>query len=111
MISFDFDKFRLLILSTDLLLFVLVVSFPIFLLFAQRRAHYRAAWKQIRSKPLPMICMGICMFYAATALLDSVHFQKRMVTDDGKKQFTAQNVPVYQARIQTVLDSLCTGLG
>jgi peptide/nickel transport system permease protein len=81
-----------------------------FALFARRREYYRAAWRQIRSRSLPMICMGVCLLYAAMALLDSVHFQKRIRTPDGKDRVTASGDPVYETRVLTLLDALCMGL-
>ncbi len=111
MFELDFNGFRLLLLGTDLLLYLLVLASFGFFLFARRREYYRAAWRQIRSRSLPMICMGVCLLYAVLALLDSVHFQKRIRTPGGEGQVTAQGDPVYETRVLTVLDALCMGLG
>ncbi len=63
MIGIDLELFRLVLLSTDLLLFVLLVAFSAFLFYASGRPHYRTAWRQIGSQALPMVCMGICLLY------------------------------------------------
>jgi len=111
MFELDFEGFRLLLLGTDLLLALLVLASAGFFLFARRRAYYRAAWRQIRSRWLPMVCMGVCLLYALLALLDSVHFQKRIRTPEGRPQDTARGAPVYETRVRTLLDALCLDLG
>ncbi len=111
MFELDFNTFRLLILGTDLLLFLLVVLAGAFVLYARKSEYYRAAWRQIRSRSLPMICMGVCLLYAALALLDSVHFQKRIRTPEGTGQVTEQGDRVYETPVLTALDALCMGLG
>jgi len=111
MFELDFNDFRLLVLGTDLLLVLLVLASFGFMLVARRLEYYRAAWRQIRSRSLPMICMGVCLLYAVVALLDSVHFQKRVRAPDGRGQVTAQGDPVYETGVLTVLDALCMGLG
>ncbi len=110
MIQLSFDGFRFILLPTDLLLFLLLFATIGFLLHTRRREYYRMAWRQIRSKPLAMICMGICLLYASVALLDSVRYQKRASAADGAAQETEKGSPVYRAEILTLLDALCSGL-
>ena len=80
----SFSSFRLVLLTTDVLVFLLLAGGIGFLLYARRREYYRTAWRQIRSRRLPMICMGVVLAYASVALTDSVHFRQRMYTEDGK---------------------------
>ena len=47
MIRLAFNSFRLVLLPTDLLLFLLLFATIGFLLYAQRREYYRVAWRQI----------------------------------------------------------------
>ncbi len=110
MIRAAFESFRLVFLPTDLLLFLLLVSMVGFLLYARKREYYRVAWRQISARPLAMICMGICLLYASVALLDSVRYQKRALSVDGKRQKTEQGEPVYRPEVLTLLDALCSGL-
>jgi hypothetical protein len=88
MIRLTFDNFRLVLLPTDLLLFLLLFATIGFLLVARRREYYRVAWRQIVTRPLAMACMGICLLYASVALLDSVRYQKWAVAADGTQQQT-----------------------
>jgi peptide/nickel transport system permease protein len=110
MIRIPFDRFRLVLLPTDLLLFLLLFSVIAFLLYARRREYYRAAWRQISTRSFAMICMGICLLYASAALLDSVRYQKRASGTLGMGQMTEQGDPVYETEVLTLLDALCAGL-
>ncbi|MCP4570340.1 MAG: ABC transporter permease, partial [FCB group bacterium] len=110
MFKIDFNAFRMVLLWTDLLLFALVLFIFIFIFYAHKREFYRVAWRQIRSRPMAMVCMGICLLYLSVALLDSAHFQKRSVSADGQRQTTKMGEPLYQANTLTILDYLCTGL-
>ena len=107
MIWIDFSDFRWTLLWTDLLLFALVMITIAFIFYARKREFYQLAWRQIRSRPLAMVCMGICLVYLSVALLDSVHFQKRAVDDKGKGQITEAGSPIYKANTLTILDYLC----
>ena len=111
MLTLDFENFRLLVLGTDVLLFALVFLALGFVLIARGRPYYRAAWRQIRSRTLPMICMGICVLYLTVALLDSVHFYKRSRSDTGMRETTAAGIPIYGTQVWTALDVLCSSLG
>jgi len=110
MIRLAFDSFRLVLLPTDLLLFLLLFATIGFLLYARRREYYRVAWRQIVARPFAMACMGVCLLYASVALLDSVRYQKRAALADGTQQKTKKGDPVYRPEILTLLDLLCSGL-
>ena len=110
MIRVGLDSFRLVLLPTDLLLFLLLFSTIVFILYARRREYYRAAWHQVAGRPLAMICMGICLLYASVALLDSVRYQKRALAVDGAKQKTESGDPIYTTEVLTLLDALCSEL-
>jgi peptide/nickel transport system permease protein len=110
MIRLAFDSFRLVLLPTDLLLFLLLFATIGFLLYARRREYYRVAWRQIVARPFAMACMGVCLLYASVALLDSVRYQKRAAVADGSQQQTEKGDPVYRPEVLTLLDLLCSGL-
>ncbi len=110
MIRLTFDNFRLVLLPTDLLLFLLLFATIGFLLVARRREYYRVAWRQIVTRPLAMACMGICLLYASVALLDSVRYQKWAAAADGTQQQTEGGDLIYTTEVPTLLDLLCSGL-
>ncbi len=110
MIRLTFDSFRLVLLPTDLLLFLLLFAAIGFLLVARRREYYRVAWRQIVTRHFAMACMGVCLLYASVALLDSVRYQKWAAAADGTQQQTEKGDPIYTTEVFTLLDVLCSGL-
>lgn len=104
------DGFKIILLTTDLLLFLLVICSLGFVYSIRRNEYYRAAWRQIKSRRIAMTCMWILLLYTAVALFDSVHFQQRAYTDDGIAEVTNDGQPVYRAEILSLLDLFCSGL-
>ena len=105
-----FSTFKPIFLVTDILLFLLVLSAVGFVLYARTREYYRTAWRQIRSRRLAMVCMGLVLLYAAAALLDSVHIRQRAYASDGVPQVTDDGRPVYRTEILSLLDLICSDL-
>lgn len=105
-----FSNFKLVFLTTDILVFLLVLSGIGFLSSARRREYYKTAWRQIRSRRLPMVCMGIVLLYTFVALLDSIHFQQRAYADGGEAQVTSDGRPAYRTEILSLLDLFCAHL-
>jgi peptide/nickel transport system permease protein len=105
-----FGSFRLLILTTDALLYLLVACVIAFLWAGSRREYYVMAWRQIRSRQIPMICLGVLLIYVAVALLDSVHYQSRALTPEAQQQTDNAGQAVYDTEILSLLDRLCAGL-
>ena len=101
-----FSTFKFVFLTTNLLLYLLVISTVGFVLYARKREYYRTAWHQIRSKQMAMVCLGIVSLYAVCALLDSVHFQRRAYAEDGRPLVSNNGQPIYQAEILSLLDGL-----
>jgi len=106
----SFENFRFVILTTDVLLFLLVVFVIAFGWAGSRREYYVTAWRQIRSKQVPMLCLGILLIYVAVALLDSVHYQSRTLTEERSAQTDESGQAVYDSEILSLLDRLCAGL-
>jgi peptide/nickel transport system permease protein len=105
-----FGNFQLVILTTDVLLFLLVACVLLFIWNGSRRDYYVTAWRQIRSRRIPMVCLGILLIYVSVALLDSIHYQARAVTTDGSLQTNDAGEAVYESEILSLLDMACSGL-
>lgn len=105
-----FEDFRLILLTTDALLFLLVVCVIAFAWAGSRREFYRTAWNQIRTQRIPMGCLGILCVYLGVALLDSVHYQVRTLTEEGVPRVDDDGNAVYRAEILSLLDRACSGL-
>ena len=104
------DGFKIILLTTNLLLFLLVICSLGFVYSIRRNEYYRAAWRQIKSRRIAMTCMWILLLYTAVALFDSVHFQQRAYTDDGISEVTNDGQPVYRTEVLSLLDLFCSGL-
>ncbi len=72
------------LLWTDLLLFVLVGGAIWFGVYASRREHLRAPWRQVVRSRIGISTLTILAFYIIVGLLDSVHFHPR--AEDGNGQ-------------------------
>ena len=59
----DFENYRLIILTTDALLYLLVACVISFVWAGARREYYVTAWRQVRSRHIPMLCLGILLVY------------------------------------------------
>ena len=105
-----FENFRLVILTTDILLFLLVACVIASMWAGSKREYYVTAWRQIRSKQVPMLCLGILLVYVAVALLDSVHYQSRTLTEEESPQTDDIGAAVYDSEILSLLDRVCVGL-
>jgi len=73
---------------------------------AAKREYWRQAWKQIQSRKLAMVSMGILAAYAAVATLDSVGWRDPVRRPDGTLARDDQGRVIYSDRGETVLDRL-----
>jgi len=91
------------LLWTDILIYVLVISVIAFILYARRKEHLRAPWRQVARSRLGMASAVVLSVYVCIGLLDSIHFHPRL-------QNAAENGPRYSADIISVFDWLATPL-
>ena len=108
--TLSFADFRIVLLTTDLLLFALLLCVVGFLTAAHRREHYRQAWALISARRLPMICGGFLLLYGFVGLLDSAHFQARAITAEGMRQSDDLGQPVYAPEVLSLVDLICSDL-
>lgn len=86
-------------LWTDILIYVLVVCVIGFVLYARRKEHMRAPWRQVARRPMGMAAAVVLLVYVTIGLLDSVHFHPRVKDAGGES-------PVYSGDIISVFDWL-----
>ncbi|MDH5633861.1 MAG: ABC transporter permease [Gammaproteobacteria bacterium] len=67
--------FRMDILATDVLLYILFLSIAGFAFYASRHEHLRTPWRQVRRRPMAMAALVLLLAYVTVGALDSVHFQ------------------------------------
>jgi len=65
-------------LVTDVLIFVLLATVSAFVLYARRREHLRAPWRQVGRSRVAMASLVVLACFVGIGLLDSVHFRPKL---------------------------------
>ncbi len=91
---------RPVVLWTDALLYVLVAVVLAFILYARRKAHLRAPWKQVFSRRLASASAVILLAYVGIGLLDSLHYRLPLRDNGGGGEVH------YAVEVLSVLDYL-----
>lgn len=95
--------FKLVILPTDALIFLLVIAIVFFIFWSRRYEHLRAPWRQVFHSHVGMVAVVILLTYVIIGLLDSVHFRPAIVSD--------KNVTYYSIQAKSLLDVVLSKLG
>ena len=93
------------ILSTDALLYLLMVVFVVVAWRVSRREHLRAPWRQVARSRMGMCALVVLLPYIFIGLLDSVHF--REVLPQVKGQLGGDQ---YSTEVLSVLDKIAAPL-
>jgi peptide/nickel transport system permease protein len=91
-------------LWTDTLVFLLLAAVVAFALYARRREHLRAPWRQVGRSSIAMASLVVLAMYVAIGLLDSVHFRPSL---PASKQGEAGG---YSTEVVSVFDRLVSHL-
>jgi peptide/nickel transport system permease protein len=95
------------VLWTDALLFLLIVTALGFGLYAARHEHLRAPWRRVARSRLGTGALVVLAAYLFVALLDSLHFHPRLEpAPDADAEVTAR----YSTQVLSVLDLWLTPL-
>lgn len=86
------------LLWTDIMIYVLVVSIVGFVFYARGKEHLRAPWKGVIRNRMAMASLLILMAYVIVGLLDSMHFRPAL-----PEQQVGQETG-YSAEVLSVLD-------
>jgi peptide/nickel transport system permease protein len=92
------------ILWTDALIFLLLTGVVAFALFARRREHLRAPWRQVGRSGVAMASLVVLGVYLAIGLLDSMHYRPRLPASAQTQS------PAYSTEVLSVFDWLLTHL-
>ncbi len=87
-------------LITDLLIFALVFVIIAFFMYAMRKPHLRAPWRQVVRSKAGVISIMVLLVYISIAILDSIHFHPKIENSsvEGEEQ--------YNGEIQSVFDQI-----
>jgi peptide/nickel transport system permease protein len=86
-------------LWTDGLVFLLVATIIIGALYARRREHLRAPWRQVIRSRVGMMSLVVLLVYVTIGLLDSLHYRLALPNQNGAEVH-------YSGEVLSVLDSL-----
>ena len=76
--------FKLAILWTDALIYLLVVVVALLVWHIRRHEHLMAPWRKVARSPSGMSAATILACFIAIGLADSVHYRPAIATKDGK---------------------------
>ena len=96
--AFDFSWWQIdpVFLWTDILVFILVATISVFVIYARRHEHLRAPWRRILYRRLAMSSLIILMVFVVIGLLDSVHFKVPLEQrDDGGVLYSTEVYSVF----------------
>ena len=89
---------RFALLTTDALFFALLFIALVYVVYAWRREHLRAPWREVARKPLAVIAGVVLSCFLLIAVLDSIHFYPRIVQFDGggtRSQYDTELISVF----------------
>ncbi|WP_281647779.1 ABC transporter permease [Parendozoicomonas sp. Alg238-R29] len=101
------DMIKPVILWTDILIWLLVISLSAFLFTLRKNPESRAQWRQVFSSKLGMVTFIIILSYIALALIDSLHFRKALSHTEGQDIETVY----YSNTVNSALDALLGEMG
>ena len=98
----DHMPFKLAILSTDVLVWLLVAVFVLYAWYIRRREHLLVPWRRVARSPSGMAALTVLVFFIVIGLLDSLHYRPAL-PDKGDKR-------VYAVEVLSVFDRLAEPL-
>ncbi|MDO8785851.1 MAG: hypothetical protein Q7J12_06490, partial [Syntrophales bacterium] len=92
--------FKPVILWTDALIYLLVVTAAVLAVYARRKEHLRDPWRQVTRSRLGMSALVVLTAYSAVALLDSIHFRRALPANNkGQVQYAAEALSVFDVMV------------
>ncbi len=96
-----------LILWSDALIFLLVISLVLFFWRLRHDPQSRQHWQQVFSSRLGVVTFTVIIAYVGVALLDSIHFRKALPSPPG----VSTDEVFYDNKVTSLLDVLTFGMG
>ena len=94
--------FRLEVLWTDALVWLLVAVIAAFTWYVRRQPHLRAPWRRVAQSPSGMAAFTVLTFFIVVGLLDSVHYRPTSANRDG--------TTIYATEVRSVFDAVAAPL-
>jgi peptide/nickel transport system permease protein len=96
-----------LVLWSDALIYLLVISLCIFFYKLRRDPQTRERWGQVFASRLGMVTFTVIIAYVGIALLDSLHFRRALDAAEGVESGEI----FYDNKVTSVLDLMLGGMG
>jgi peptide/nickel transport system permease protein len=96
-----------LLLWSDVLIYLLVISLALFFYKLRQDPQTRERWGQVFGSRLGMVTFTIIVTYVGVALLDSLHFRRALDTTGGG----GTEETFYDNKVTSVLDVMLGGMG
>jgi peptide/nickel transport system permease protein len=96
-----------LVLWSDALIYLLVISLCIFFYKLRQDPQTRARWGQVFASRLGMVTFTVIIAYVGIALLDSLHFRRALDAAEGVESGEI----FYDNKVTSVLDVMLGGMG
>lgn len=95
-------------LSTDLLIYLLVCSFIVFVSYIRQQPHLSEPWKDVFKNKIAMASAVVLFFFIVVGLMDSIHFRIADTPNPGDKSESIVEVSAsevtYSADMVSLLD-------
>lgn len=83
-------SFRIELLWSDALVWLLVAVALAYALYARAHPHLRAPWARVSASNSAMAAVTLLALFVLTGLLDSVHYRTALPAQDGKKAWSTE---------------------
>jgi len=90
------------LLWTDILIFILVLSISFFVVSASRKEHLRDPFRQVLRSRMGMAALMILLMYVVVGLMDSIHFRMPLESNDNTGESN------YSSQVLSLLDVVVT---
>jgi peptide/nickel transport system permease protein len=94
---------KMVLLWTDLLIYVLLATLIAFFSYVHGKEHLAAPWRQVLRRPLAMTALVILSAYVLVGLLDSVHFRTVLPMQEAAQAAVAE--PGTDSSVETNADT------
>jgi len=102
--------FKAVFLWTDILIYLLTALVLAFSIYAARKEHFRAPWRQIRRRPLAMSALVVLLCYVSLGLMDSIHFRKPLSPSSAAQNSEPGSDIQYSPEVLSLLDAALSHL-
>jgi peptide/nickel transport system permease protein len=93
---------KLVLLWTDLVIFLMLVGMGFYIAHARKSPTLRAAWRYVGREPAAMCAFVVLLFFGAATVLDSVHFRRALPPAPGVVSVTVD----YSTKTESLLDAV-----